>query len=311
WIPCRVQDALGREVSARFGWLAKSATAVMEMSAAAGLTQLLPDEREPIRASTFGVGQMLSAAAARGARHIILGLGGSATNDGGTGMARALGFRFLAGDGHALGRSVTDLRDLARIESPNDLKLPSITAACDVTNPLLGPTGATRTFGAQKGATSAELEILEGSLTQLAEISAQTFPCDHRTVSGAGAAGGLGFGLLTFAGAEIRSGFEVVAETIDLRSRIARADIVITGEGRLDHQTLSGKVPAGVARLARELRKPVFVIAGQATADPEVRALFAGLTTLDDRSPGFRETPALLEMRAAALGPQLRAAAGK
>ncbi len=156
------------------------------------------------------------------------------------------------------------LLDLSRIEPPDDLSLPRITAACDVTNPLLGPHGATRTFGAQKGATPEQLETLERSLARLAEVAAQTFHHDHRDVPGAGAAGGLGFGLLTFCGAAVRSGFEVVAEAIDLRAKIERADIVITGEGKLDRQTLAGKAPAGVARMARALKKPVFAIVGQA-----------------------------------------------
>ena len=227
---------------------------------------------------------MLRAAAGHGAREIIIGLGGSATNDGGFGLARALGFRFIGRDGRELTGPVTALLDLSRIESPDDLSLPRITAACDVTNPLLGPHGATRTFGAQKGATPEQLETLERSLARLAEVAAQTFHHDHRDVPGAGAAGGLGFGLLTFCGAAVRSGFEVVAEAIDLRAKIERADVVITGEGKLDRQTLAGKAPAGVARMARALKKPVFAIVGQAEGEPEVRELFNGVTTLDDTS---------------------------
>lgn len=306
WICCAVHDALGREIQARFAWMPQSALAVLEMSAAAGLQSLRPDERNPVNASTFGVGEMLRAAAEHGARKIIIGLGGSATNDGGFGLARALGFRFTDLQGSKLTGSVTNLLDLARIEPPAELSLPPVTAACDVTNPLLGPHGATRTFGAQKGATPEQLESLERSLARLAEVAEQTFHRDHREIPGAGAAGGLGFGLLTFCTAEVRSGFEVVAEAIDLRAKIEQADIVITGEGKLDRQTLAGKAPAGVGQMARALKKPVYAIVGVATDDPEVRQVFADIATLDDTSPGYRDTGQLLETRARELAARLR-----
>jgi glycerate 2-kinase len=305
WISCAVHDALGREIHARYAWMAQPALAVLEMSAAAGLQSLRPDERNPVNASTFGVGEMLRAAAGHGARKIIIGLGGSATNDGGFGLARALGFRFIARDDGELTGPVTILLDLARIESPDALSLPPITAACDVSNPFLGPHGATRTFGMQKGATQEQLETLERSLARLAEVAAQTFRHDHRDVPGAGAAGGLGFGLLTFCGAEVRSGFEVVAGAVDLRAKIERADIVITGEGKLDRQTLAGKAPVGVAQMARALDKPVYAIVGVATDDPEVRQLFQDIATLDDVSPGYRDTAQLLETRARELAARL------
>ncbi len=298
WATCPAHDALGRALEARYGWLSDSRVAVLEMSAAAGLQQLAPNERNPILASTFGVGEMLRAAAARGATEIIIGLGGSATSDGGSGMARALGFRFFGNNGAELPDTVSRLLDLARIESPDELGLPAITAACDVRNPLLGPSGAARVFAPQKGATPSQVEVLERALTRLAEIAAQTFQRDYRALPGAGAAGGLGFGLLTFGGAQVRPGFEVVAEALDLRGRIARADIVITGEGKLDGQTLEGKAPAGMAQLARALRKPVFAIAGQATEDHAARQLFDRVVTLDDKSHDYRDSAHLLEARA-------------
>ncbi len=298
WIECRAHDALGREITTHYAWLAESGLAVCEMSAAAGLAQLAPNERDPLRASTFGVGEMLRAALARQPREIVIGLGGSATNDGGFGLARALGYRFFERDGRALAGPVSDLLQLTRIEAPNDLPLPPITAACDVNNPLLGPHGATRTFGPQKGATPAQLEILERSLSRLAEVALRDLDRDHREVAGAGAAGGLGFGLLTFCNARIRSGFEVVADATNLREKIARADIVITGEGKLDRQTLTGKGPAGVAQLARAAGKPVFAIAGQATEDAEVRQLFDGVTTLRGTFPDHSDTVQMLELRA-------------
>ncbi|MBA2435056.1 MAG: glycerate kinase [Chthoniobacterales bacterium] len=306
WIECRAHDALGREIAARYAWLPEKDLAVCEMSAAAGLAQLSPDERDPLRASTFGVGEMLLATLDRAPRQIIIGLGGSATNDGGFGTARALGFRFLGHDGRELSGAVDSLHDLQRIEAPNDLSLPPITAACDVNNPLLGPAGATRTFGPQKGATPEQLEILERSLARLAEVAARAFRCDHRNTSGAGAAGGLGFGLLTFCGAQIRSGFDVVAEAIDLRARIERADVVITGEGKLDRQTLTGKGPAGVAQLSRSLGKAVFAIVGQAEEDATVRELFDGVLTLRGTRPDHSDTAQMLELRARELALRLR-----
>jgi glycerate kinase len=221
-------------------------------------------------------------------------------------QTRALGFRFLGADGHDLPGLVSALLGLERIIPPHDLKLPRIVAACDVRNPLLGPSGATNVFGAQKGATPEELEILERALTQLADVAAQIFGHDRREIPGAGAAGGLGFGLMTFCGATVRSGFDVVAEAIDLRNKIERADIVITGEGKLDRQTLAGKAPAGLARMAQELKRPVYAIVGQASDDPEVRQLFAGITTLDDSSPDYRDTAQLLETRARELALRLR-----
>lgn len=300
-IVCPTHDALGRPIEAIYGWLPKARRAVMEMSAVAGLFRLTQEERDPLRATTFGVGEMVSAAMARGAGEIILGLGGSATNDGGFGLARALGFEFFAADGQPLTGPVNELQRLEKIVSPNELKLPRIEAACDVRNPLLGLHGATRTFGAQKGASPEKMEILERALERLADVAARTFGVDHRAVEGAGAAGGLGFGLLTFCGATVRSGFEVISELVGLAEMVGWAEVVITGEGKLDRQTLSGKAPAGVAQLARSAGKRIFAVVGQAE-DDEPGELFERVLTLDDDSPGYRETTSLLRERAAALG---------
>jgi glycerate kinase len=206
---------------------------------------------------------MLLDAARRGAREIIIGLGGSATNDGGLGMARALGFRFFDVGGTELGSTVTELMRLERIGLPDELHLPRIVAAVDVQNPLLGPTGSTRVFGPQKGAAATQIETLEAALAQLADVVERDFRIDCRHLAGSGAAGGLGFGLVAFCRAEIRSGFEVVAEHVGLEAAIGAADIVITGEGRLDAQTLLGKAPAGVAQLARKLGKPCYAVVGE------------------------------------------------
>ena len=301
WFECKAHDPLGREIDARYGWIDQEKLAVMEMSEAAGMRRLSQDERNPIRASTFGVGEMILDANKRGAKEIIIGLGGSATNDGGFGMARALGYRFFSSTKELMG-AVTDLQSLTRIELPvvagvsaanstmQPARLPlqlNIVAAVDVKNPLLGENGATRVFGPQKGASKSDLDSLERALMRLADIVATQFGFDYRNVPGAGAAGGLGFGLLSFYAATIRPGFEVVAEAVGLEAKMKDADLVITGEGSLDRQTLEGKTPAGVAGLARKLHKPVFAIVGRATEDPEVRELFDGV--YENARPGMSQ----------------------
>jgi glycerate kinase len=296
WIKCKAHDPLGREIDARYGWIEQEKLAVMEMSEAAGMRRLSESERDPIRATTFGVGEMILDASNRGAKEIIIGLGGSATNDGGLGMARALGFRFFS-DAKELTGSVNDLAKLTTIVPPDGVVgaiVPSaqkksrrltqpppqranIIAAVDVKNRLLGENGATRVFGPQKGASKSDLDMLERALTKLADVVATEFGFDYQNQPGAGAAGGLGFGLLSFCGATIRPGFEVVAEAVGLESKMKDADLVITGEGSLDRQTLEGKTPAGVARLARKLGKPVFAIVGRAAEDGELREIFDGI----------------------------------
>jgi glycerate kinase len=289
WVTCHAHDSLGGEIAARSVWLRERATVVMEMSEAAGAARISPQLRDPLRANTFGVGEMLRDAASRGAKEIVIGLGGSATNDGGIGLARALGFRFLNRDGVELTGQVSDLLQLEHISPPRDLVLPRVTAAADVRNPLLGERGATRTFGPQKGVAPGQLALLEDSLARMADVVSNDLGCDFREAPGAGAAGGLGFGLMSFCGATVRSGFDLVAELLDLESAIARADIVVTGEGKLDGQTLEGKAPAGVARLARKLGKRVFAIVGCAAAvDEATNAIFDGVLVLE-RPPISRE----------------------
>jgi glycerate kinase len=301
WLECKAHDPLGREIDARYGWIDAEKLAVMEMSEAAGMRRLSESERDPIRATTFGVGEMILDATKRSANEIILGLGGSATNDGGFGMARALGFKFFA-EANELAGAVTDLQNLTKIESPvvagvspanstmQPTRLPlqlKIIAAVDVKNPLLGENGATRVFGPQKGASNTDLDNLERALTRLADVVATEFGFDYRNQAGAGAAGGLGFGLLSFCGATIRPGFEVVAKAVGLELKMKDADFVITGEGSLDRQTLEGKTPAGVARLARKLGRPVFAIVGRATVDREVRETFDAI--YENARPGMSQ----------------------
>jgi glycerate kinase len=291
WLKCKAHDPIGREIEARYAWIEDGNLAVMEMSEAAGMRRLSENERDPVRATTFGVGEIILDAANRGANEIIVGLGGSATNDGGWGMARALGFRFSS-NARELTEDVSELRNLTTIAAPvaagvspasskmQPTRLPpqlKIIAAVDVRNPLLGENGATRVFGPQKGATNDELSVLEQALTRLADVVAKEFEFDFRHKPGAGAAGGLGFGLMSFCGATIRSGFDVVAEAVGLESKMKDIDVVITGEGSLDRQTLEGKTPAGVARLARKLGKKVFAIVGRASENGEVSGIFDGV----------------------------------
>ena len=295
WLKCKAHDPIGREIEARYGWIEDGNLAVMEMSEAAGMRRLAENEQDPIRATTFGVGEMILDAKNRDAHEIIIGLGGSATNDGGWGLARALGYRFYS-DARELKKDVSELRNLTRITFPEKVvgalvpsaqpkdrrltqpplqrTLPTIIAAVDVRNPLLGDNGATQVFGPQKRASNDELKVLEQALTRLVNVVAEDFGFDYRDKPGAGAAGGLGFGLMSFCGATIRPGFDVVAEAVGLESKMKYADVVITGEGSLDRQTLEGKTPAGVARLARKLGKKVFAIVGRYDGNPQVRELF-------------------------------------
>ena len=276
WQKCPAHGPLGEQIEAEYAWVEENKLAIMEMSEAAGSRRVGPGGRNPDLASTFGVGEMLLAAAERGAAEIVLGLGGSVTNDGGFGMARALGFRFLGSAGELDGR-VSELATLQRIVAPARKITARIIAAVDVVNPLLGREGATRVFGPQKGVASDQIGIFDQALSRLAEVAAEEFRFDHSRDAGAGAAGGLGFGLTTFTGAVIRPGFDIVAETVGLRARIAAVDVVITGEGSLDRQTLSGKTAAGVARLARSAGKKVWAVAGRSDGDATVRALFDGV----------------------------------
>ena len=307
WVTCAAHDALGGEIEARYVWISDQGAAVMEMSEAAGMRRLKDGVRDIMCASTFGVGEMLLDATKGGAREIIVGLGGSATNDGGFGMARALGFRFFD-ERHKEIEKTADLVSVARIEAPVEAGVSpamapgsqpasasggplqmKIVAACDVRNPLLGQHGATRTFGPQKGATPEQLEILECSLTKLADTITRDLGCDFRNNPSAGAAGGLGFGLMSFCKAQLQPGFDVVADAVGLEEKIKSADVVITGEGKLDSQTLEGKAPAGVARLARKFGKRVFAVVGRATPDQQVREMFNGVYELGGSIPQARE----------------------
>jgi glycerate kinase len=291
WIHHRVTGPLGSPVEAGYALLADG-TAIIEMAAAAGLA-LTGGILDPWQATTRGVGELMADAARRGARRLIVGLGGSATNDGGVGMASALGWEFeaLPIASHVVRR-------------PADPWSLETLAACDVTNPLLGPRGCTRVFGPQKGVTDRDFPAFEQALASLASF----FPPDLALTPGAGAAGGLGFGLLAFCGARIVSGFGIVSELLRLEECVAGADLVVTGEGSLDDQTLDGKGPHGVATLARRHGKPVVGIGGRVSE--AARSAFS--LTLAVSPPGLplaeamRRAPDLIETAVREAAPELR-----
>jgi glycerate kinase len=260
-----VSDPLGRPVRAVFGLTGDGRTAVIEMAEASGLVRLEPAERNPLETSTFGTGELIRKALDRGARRILIGIGGSATNDGGCGMARALGVRFLDSRGRELGDGGGALAKLARIDASGldpRLKRAAINVACDVENPLCGPRGASRVYGPQKGATPAMVRTLDASLRRLARVVQRDMGIDILNLPGAGAAGGLGAGLVAFAGGSLRRGVDMVIDCVQLEQQMRGCGLVITGEGRIDGQTVYGKTPAGVARVARKLKIPVVAICG-------------------------------------------------
>lgn len=287
WRHTPVRGALGESITADWGWL-EDATAVIEMAAAAGLEQTPPEQREPLRASSGGVGELIAAALDAGARRIILGLGGSSSNDGGAGLLAALGVRFLDRQGNALPPGGAALATLDRIDvSGLDSRLAhtQIEIASDVDNPLCGLQGASHIFGPQKGATPEQVRLLDDSLRHFADICARDLGQDLRDAPGAGAAGGLGFAAHAFLNARFRPGVEVVAELGDLAGAMQGAALAFTGEGRMDAQTLRGKTPAGVARVAQRAGVPVVALAGSLGAGYE--ALHAsGITAAFSLAPG-------------------------
>lgn len=285
---------MGEPVSARYGLLGDGTTAVLEMAAVSGLPLVRPENRNPRTATTYGTGELLRDALDRGVSRIILGIGGSATNDGGAGMAQALGVSLRDADGHELPRGGVALARLASIDlSARHPRLRQcvLDVACDVDNPLCGPRGASRVYGPQKGATPEMVEELDAALRHFGEVIEARLGIPVLDVPGAGAAGGLGAGLMAFAGGVLRPGVKIVAEACELESRIAGADLVITGEGRIDGQTPFGKTPAGVASVARKLGIPVVAVAGSLGAGydavypcgiSEVHPLMSGAISLDE-----------------------------
>lgn len=266
----RVEGPLGAEVECPYGILPDGETAVIEMAGAAGLP-LVPDgHRDPMKTSTFGVGQVIADAIAQGCRRFIVGIGGSATNDGGAGMLQALGFSLLDAQGAPIPRGAKGLERLRQVDGTGalpELAQCRFRVACDVTNPLCGPNGASAVYGPQKGATRETIPLMDGWLAAYARLAAQTFPRADALLPGTGAAGGLGFAFHAFLGAELQSGVRIVLEETRLESELADADVVITGEGRLDGQTAMGKAPIGVAQLAKKHGCLVVALAGAVTPD--------------------------------------------
>ena len=279
-VSARCKDPLGREVIAEYGIVEQDgqSTALIEMAAASGLWRIEPADRDIGCASTFGSGQLIVDAIHRHAvTKIIIGLGGSATNDGGAGLAAALGVKFLAACGPLDVVNPRTLRDVVAVDLSERIALPEIIAACNVDNPLLGPSGASVVYGPQKGATSVDVLWLNEMLKKIVVLTkgeVQAF------TAGAGAAGGLGFGLMRFADARLQPGFELVAAALHLRNRIAAADLVITGEGSLDDQSLAGKGPVAIARLCAEYGKPCVAVAGKISATVENAGIFADVATI-------------------------------
>lgn len=302
-----VRGPLGTPVIARWGWLPESRTAIIEMAEASGLQLLSLAQRDACRSNTFGTGQLIREALDAGALKVILTIGGSATNDGGSGMLRALGARFLTAAGGELEDGGLSLSDLSRIDlSQLDPRLSalSVEVAADVDNPLCGPHGASHVFGPQKGASPEQVQWLDSALAHFADCALQTLGRDLRDVPGTGAAGGMGFAAKAFLGAEFRPGVEVVAELVGLAERLEGADLVITGEGRCDAQTLRGKTPVGVARFARLQGIPVVILAGtlgdgyEALYDHGIVAAFTAVPGPMTLAQACEQAPRLLRERA-------------
>lgn len=272
----RVDGPLGAPVDARWGRINEGRSAVIEMSAASGLTLLTDAELDPRRASTHGTGQLIKHALDAGVERILIGVGGSATNDGGAGMAEALGAVLLDDEGNRLPPGGAALARLARVDIGGldaRLKLVEMRVLCDVQNPLLGPEGASAVYGPQKGADSACVAQLDRALANYAAILERDLDARVAEIPGAGAAGGLAAGLLAFCGATLQSGFKAVSEAVGLAHRIAAADLVLTGEGRLDTQSAYGKTVAGVAELAAAANVPCLAVAGLIDGDAELPGL--------------------------------------
>ena len=268
-----VTGPLGEPVLSEYGILPGGRTAVIEMCSAAGLPLVPENRRDPRYTTTYGVGEMIRDAIGRGCDRFMIGIGGSATNDGGVGMLQALGFEFRNAEGREIPRGAAGLKDLTQIR--REKMLPKLTEctfriACDVTNPLCGPTGCSAVYGPQKGATKDMIPEMDRSLRAYAELAKQSFPEADADYPGAGAAGGMGFAFRTFLHADLTPGVKIVTEETHLEAYIRQADLVITGEGRLDGQTASGKAPVGVARIAKMYGKPVIAFAGSVAEDAEV-----------------------------------------
>lgn len=268
----RVKGPAGKLVTAKYGWLAKQKTAVIEMAEASGLPLVKGREKNPLKTTTYGTGQLILDAINKGAKRIIIGIGGSATNDGGSGMAQALGVKFLDAKGKEI-KALGSGGMLAKISSidvssiDHRIAKTKVIVACDVENPLCGKKGASHVFGPQKGATPTMVKQLDENLKHLGKLISRDLKINVVRMPGAGAAGGLGAGLVAFAGAKLESGIDIVVKATNLAKYIKGADLVLTGEGRVDFQTAFGKTPSGVAKAAKSHNVPVIAIGGALSDD--------------------------------------------
>lgn len=272
-IETEVTAPLGNQVKSFFGLSGDGKTAIIEMAAASGLHLVPMDKRNPCQTTSFGTGELIKQALDLGVQHIILGIGGSATNDGGAGMMQVLGLRLLDKNGQSIGFGGTALSNLAEIQMADldpRLQHVQIEVACDVNNPLCGERGASAIFGPQKGATPEMVKELDAALAHFAEIAGRDCGKQIKEQPGAGAAGGMGGGLLLLPNVQLKAGVQIVLDNLKLAEQVKEADLVITGEGRMDAQSVLGKTPIGVARAAKQFNKPVIAIVGCLREDYEV-----------------------------------------
>lgn len=314
-----VTGPLGEPVDGFYGLSGDERCAFIEMAAASGLELVPPSQRNPLKTTSWGTGELIRHALDAGVKHIIIGIGGSATNDGGAGMVQALGAKLLDASQEPIGPGGGELVNLAHIDvSGLDQRLKScrIEVACDVTNPLIGEEGATAVFGPQKGATPEMIVTLDNALAHYAQVIAHDLDRDVVSLSGGGAAGGMGAALHAFCGAQLRQGIEIVTDALRLADQVADADLVITGEGRIDSQTIHGKVPVGVAKVAKRFNKPVIGIAGSLTADVGVvhdhgiDAVFSVIYTICSLEDALENASANVQMAARNIAAVLKVGQG-
>ncbi|MBI1927409.1 glycerate kinase [Candidatus Poribacteria bacterium] len=302
-----VRDPLGNEIEAKYGVLGDGITAVIEMAAASGLTLVPPNKRNPLVTTTYGTGQLIRSALEHGCRRLIVGLGGSATNDGGAGMAQALGAKLLTAAGEQIQWGGGGLGELHSIDisglHPRIAEVETV-VACDVNNPLTGERGAAYVYGPQKGATPEIVKGLDANLAHFDKVVERDLGQAVGNIPGAGAAGGLGAGLIAFLNATLRSGIDIVIEAVQLTQRLEDVDLVITGEGRMDFQTVFGKTPVGVAKVAKKRGIPVIAIAGS-LAEGADSVYDAGIDAMIDIVPepmplesAIENAPALISVAA-------------
>jgi len=268
-----VTGPVGRKVNAVYGIVDSSKTAIIEMSQAAGITLVSGNEKNPLYTTTFGVGELIKDAINKGCRHFVVGIGGSATNDCGIGMLQALGYEFLDKEGNQVGFGASGVRDIVSIRDENVIKELSecyFRVACDVNNPLCGELGCSAIYGPQKGATKEMVADMDGWLKNYSKIVKEKYPDADSEYPGTGAAGGLGYAFFNFTNSKLESGIKIVLDETKLEEYVKDADIVVTGEGRLDHQTVMGKAPVGVANIAKKYNKKVIAFSGSVTEDAGV-----------------------------------------